>query len=383
MDSAATSTSKKRRSFTNDTVQTLAHLPDDQLVAIADFLPKTNRALFAVALTAPSKSFRLNGWKREPNAVSKAIIASAKPSTTYIIPPHVTDCNRGKHIREQQIEEESYGTYWEVLDFVDINYYFANRLSDEDLGAILVCIDAKNVLKKCRLNRCPRLIGIGLEPLCGSTILELIDINPLSCECDDFSAAAIAPILDSIIGTAGHSLRQIHLPTKWREGQARRDSPLREFLERFNQLLLSEGVTCGVKGHSAENEDSTIQICFTCYKSACTSCNQSHRKPIIRSCDCCNMVLCSTCGNYAICSQCNSVYCSICADIEDDVDAGRRCTSTQCSKRPACIGCRMKTLDDQQCLSCLGLVVPKFIEKNKQLLEENDKLRKQLQECCR
>ena len=39
-------------------VQNLALLPIDQICSIANFLPKTSRALFAVALTAPPKSFR-------------------------------------------------------------------------------------------------------------------------------------------------------------------------------------------------------------------------------------------------------------------------------------------------------------------------------------
>ena len=61
---------------------TVNHLSADLWCNIADFLPKTSRALLAVALTAPPASFRESesGWKGQPNAVSRAIIASAKDS---------------------------------------------------------------------------------------------------------------------------------------------------------------------------------------------------------------------------------------------------------------------------------------------------------------
>ena len=45
---------------------------------VADFLSKTSRALLVVALTAPPASFRESGWKGQPNAVSRAIIAKTK-----------------------------------------------------------------------------------------------------------------------------------------------------------------------------------------------------------------------------------------------------------------------------------------------------------------
>ena len=57
---------------------TVGNLSADIWCDIADFLPKTSRALLAVAMTAPPASFRESGWKRQPNAVSKAIISSVK-----------------------------------------------------------------------------------------------------------------------------------------------------------------------------------------------------------------------------------------------------------------------------------------------------------------
>ena len=69
MNTTAASEKKKREisstsSASSLVAQNITQLPSDQLVAIADYLPKTSRALFAVALTAPSSSFRAVGWGR-------------------------------------------------------------------------------------------------------------------------------------------------------------------------------------------------------------------------------------------------------------------------------------------------------------------------------
>ena len=91
-DDASTGTpSSKRRRRTSPSpdggkIRSITHLPSDQLIAIADFLPKTSRALFAVALTASPSSWRATGWRGEPSAASKAIISSAKPSELYTLP---------------------------------------------------------------------------------------------------------------------------------------------------------------------------------------------------------------------------------------------------------------------------------------------------------
>ena len=51
---AASASSKRRKTSPEgeEVVLNLAHLPNDQLVTIADYLPNTMRVMFAVALTA-------------------------------------------------------------------------------------------------------------------------------------------------------------------------------------------------------------------------------------------------------------------------------------------------------------------------------------------
>ena len=51
------------------------------------------------------------------------------------------------------------------------------RLSDEDMGAMLVCIDAVHTLKKLKLAHCFNIVGHGLEPLRGSTSLRQVDLS--------------------------------------------------------------------------------------------------------------------------------------------------------------------------------------------------------------
>ena len=48
-------------------------LPRGCIVSVSEYLPKTSRALFAVALSGPSKSVRLMGWNELSDA-SKSIL---------------------------------------------------------------------------------------------------------------------------------------------------------------------------------------------------------------------------------------------------------------------------------------------------------------------
>ena len=50
-------------------------------------------------------------------------------------------------------------------------------MTDKDLAAILVCIDAKNNLKRLNLTHCFGIVGTGLEPLRGSVVLEKLDLG--------------------------------------------------------------------------------------------------------------------------------------------------------------------------------------------------------------
>ena len=72
---------KIKRQRTAPPVTSINNLSTDNLELVAEFLPKTSRALFAVALTAPSSSWRRLGWKGMPSNASKAIINSSSVET--------------------------------------------------------------------------------------------------------------------------------------------------------------------------------------------------------------------------------------------------------------------------------------------------------------
>ena len=120
------------------------NLVDLPLTAILDYLPSTNCITLAVALTAPSSSFSATGWNNAKlSTASKAVLASKE--------------------------------YWE-LDFAEIRE-FADDPSDDDLRALLLSIDAKNTLRTLRMEGCAQIVGHGLEPLRGSTVLERLVLH--------------------------------------------------------------------------------------------------------------------------------------------------------------------------------------------------------------
>ena len=163
--STGTSSSKRRRrtspSPDGGKIRNITHLPSDQLIAIADFLPKTSRALFAVSLTALPSSWRATGWRGEPSETSKAIISSTKPSKLYSVQWDSSWTSEQKQEwrdgRDRAQKKEYYEACWDILDFVDIEEGLAKKLTDDDIGGILVCIDAKASLKKLRLTRCQNM----------------------------------------------------------------------------------------------------------------------------------------------------------------------------------------------------------------------------------
>ena len=139
---------------------------------IADFLPKTSRALLAAALTAPPASFRESGWKGQPNALSAAIILSTKadlPYSSLLDELGEEDCaeaeTEGKYralkrfghyfrehsseqMKEYYCENNGNGNNWSVLDFVDLPMSLAMRLSSNH------CLGCKGEVFDTLLDEC-------------------------------------------------------------------------------------------------------------------------------------------------------------------------------------------------------------------------------------
>ena len=119
-------------------------LPIGFLVDVASYLPTPSRALFAVAMSAPSASWQNDKVHRRLSAITKAIVSS---------------------------------TQWQELDFEDIERDLSKKLSDDDIGAVLQCINAKQTVKRLKLAGCVNITGRGLDTLRGLTVLEQIDLS--------------------------------------------------------------------------------------------------------------------------------------------------------------------------------------------------------------
>lgn len=119
-------------------------LPDEVLPNVVKYLDTP--LLLAVALTAPSTSWQKYKWNINPSETSMS-------------------------------RKVLLNTSWEELDFVRFGKDVSSRLTDTDLGAILKCINAKDVLKVLRLTYCSNIIGDGLAPLRQSVVLQELDLS--------------------------------------------------------------------------------------------------------------------------------------------------------------------------------------------------------------
>ena len=353
MDSTAiivesSGSNKRRRKTTTvpptSNIQNLTHLPTDQLVHIAEYLPKTSRALFAVALTAPLESWRASEFRGEPSGVSKAIIAATQSSDKFHLPikKKSTRQNRQVMLLEEEIKEY-YAASWDIFTLSDLDLVLAKQLDDDHLRAVFVCIEAKENLKKLILPASHMdmvnniVVGSCLEPLRGSTVLECIKLCGNDPYQGKFSAEVVIPILDSILD-AGNSLREVSLPASWKSTEKRNKPPLYDFVERFSLLKLSEPAKCI---DCTELVDGTTEnSCRLCHKRVCADCDVYHPDedgwndpsdyPFVRTCNHCSINSCRSCEqNMRICGKCNSVYCSLCAKV-DGIDAAQHCENEHC-----------------------------------------------------
>ncbi|KAL7531080.1 hypothetical protein ACHAXR_004419 [Thalassiosira sp. AJA248-18] len=331
----ATTGSNKRRRTALDSIN-ISDLPDSIFGDVAAYLPKPSMALFAVAMTAPSPSWSKFNWQRQPSATSKVILSSA--SQTSKVPMGV--------IGEEQNTER-----WVTLNFADISKNLALRLTDEDVGAILVCINAKKSLKTLKLAGCINIEGHGLEPLRSSTVLEQIDLglvgqheSPLIEPEPRLSEETVVTILNTIISADSNSLKHIQFPKKWRDVMYIGPGPmLGRFIERYNELLENRSISCAkcdrslgesagrewIHGdHNAPWYGMQNYTCCQCTKYFCYSC-QAEGGDFLCWClkcekdycsDCVPMVECTGCGNdackaceaHGICGECGEECCSRC-----------------------------------------------------------------------
>ena len=306
MASDSTNTNKRRRAAA-DTLH-ISDLPIGLVVEdVLAYLSKPSRAIFAVAMSAPSSS-----WQSDDNNLMHHRLS---PISTAIV-------------SAQQ---------WDTLDFEDIEKELANKLSDDDIYAILKCINAHDVLKRLSLAGCINISGMGLEPLRGSVALEQIDLSRTDKNIDDpailsypypnprmsvLSEEIVVNLLDSIVNKDGCSLKYILFPQMWRD-ETFVSSVIGDFRTRYNQMYQNRQLECSKCNRSMGDElewlvgrDTRVthrfrdscqkNTCYSCLKTFCAECldddDESDFPEFLKLCGTCDRDYCADCSLTLPCS---------------------------------------------------------------------------------
>ena len=308
---------KRKRTSQEDDGICITDLPDNAIAHAASYLSKPSRAIFAVAMTPRTK------------------LDCKRPSAA-----NASDMN---HILTSSPE------LWETLDFADIEKSLAEKLNDDDMCSILTAIGARANTKCLKITGCVNILGGGLSPLRGSTVLEQID---LSCvgeyETPDLNPAPlisqqeVVPILDSIVRADGTSLAYLQLPKKWRKvGQGGRSTQLTELLETYDNLVLSRRESkclkcrelccerdnfCGWINRDANPHDQyyglQISTCSNCLGTFCEECQTTEENDWLQYCLNCEKDYCIDCIPSRRCDRCYDTYCEGCDIVKKCDECG-------------------------------------------------------------
>ena len=409
-------------------VVTVNDLSADLWCSIADFLPKTPRALLAVALTAPPASFRKSGWKGQPNALSKAIISAAK---TVVL----SDTVLGELYEEARVEAASgiergskkhggtdeyalsfsfrddlskqirryYNSEWEVMDFVDIPVSLASRLSDNDVGAVLVCIDAKNNLRRLKLTHCFNVVGTGLGPLRGSTVIQYLDLEFVrefeepwhrneGCEIkfDEImlSEVPVLEVLDTILGEEGNSLIRVQYPYKWYDNvsevgeiksfpyEISRTEIFNEFVSDHNAVV--NKFSCCLYFGSVHEEDIISLLKVNSPEDVANLCVECGGTSSYSTCSHCNEIICCECCKTIHCSDCNVRYCPSCCADHESVEEKVTLCGVWCE--PYCSTCRLDSCKNgNNCDGCREVTFDALFEECNTMQSKLDAQRKEIE----
>lgn len=335
------------------------------IVDVSAYLSKPSRAILAVAFT--SFSWHLANWikddlHRRQSPISKAFISASQ---------------------------------WDILDFEDTERKLVNKLTDNDINAILKCINAKYTLKKIKLCGCVKITGIGLNPLRGSVVLEQIDLsliekhdNPNNDLKSEISEESIVAVLNSIISADGCSLKHITFPPEWRGGNAYSESEsLNQFRQRYNILYDRRRLNCSKCNAEISNIEWMTSgsrmfhnnVCYDCLKPFCDDCTDEggdEVNKVLKFCgrcdkdlcvDCvprtectnsdCDNNMCSGCAERSHCQQCNETKCGGCLNTCNGCNGilCGGCTSFyRCSgcEREYCVDCQISKDYDGGCEEC-------------------------------
>ena len=370
--------------------------PDFLVTAVTSFLAKESRALLAVAVTAPSTSWRCGGGRRsKPSAKGLSILAGSSLSDSVCDFSlgddecdgaidgellHISRLSQTTALESMRREDE-----WKSFDFGDLQLAagkryapFGGSLDDDDLRAVLLCIDAANNVESLKLTSCYNITGRGLEPLRGSKTLERIDLSLVGDHDDPrvyigigkIKVKEVVPILKSIVINksigACPQLRHVQLPFQWRK---ERKEELTYFMFAYNGLLhLTPSQMCCNHTHAAIEcaEDSSTSLavqgqeygiqtdkCYMCLNEFCSACTEDDWELGCLKCEICEKVVCFRCsGAYnSWCHFCEQYICGPCVKMDKTV------ICDDCEEVESCVRCEGVRYSDKHdcnlCVECL------------------------------
>jgi len=332
----------------------ITDLSNSLLAHAMEYLPNLSVALFAAALTAPSSSWSKFNLKRKPSAISNAILSALQ---------------------------------WGVLDFEDIGKQLASKLTDDDIGSVLTCLNAVTKVKNLKVTGCTNISGRGLEPLRGSMVLEQIDLSLVKQHTNPnirsaISEEAVLLILHSIICKQGNRLRQVQMPSKWALGVS---MLLSQFAENYTRLLQSRPFNCAgcIQPEGCNGTDGAVWVphvpgdwfgvqLFTCYlcmrnfcgecdddvgSFLCYLCDKNYCGKCVETLDCgkCEETFCKGCMPLRECELCVDVFCDECwgnCDSCDRMVQQPRCGG--CSREPPLYQCENDSCKKLNCATCVA-----------------------------
>jgi len=318
-------------------------LPDNILADVATHLPRPSRALFAAAMTAPHLSWQRLRWKGQSSSASKAIISSSN---------------------------------WEILDFADIEESLASKLTDGDIGSILVCIDAVHNLEKLKLAGCVKITGYGLQPLRRSSLMRQIDLSiarehqssvidpePWIIEQD------VLPTLERIVDAHQNSFRylQLSFPKKWRENKS---AALGQFLQKYHKHMEGRGLCCSKCKRLIEANSFGWNTCYNCINLFCYDCHDENDQDYLNFCQKCERDYCLDCYKTGQCEHCFREFCTGCESLKgcqncghmycQDCDLMNKCACwdteccIKCNNAPWYTHCQNDGCNRSHCCNCSG-----------------------------
>ena len=196
----------------------LASLPDQLLASVAEYVGDIpSRLLLAVALSAPSSAPKWSSGNIDVCHLSSATKEVLMINNSGVV-RYWERVDFG-HLVVGVEEDEGESSDGDVSDELSVEdasnseesnldqrgKVLAGKLTDNDVGAVLVCIK----LSGCELKRLGLgsldITGSGLEPIRGSTSLEQLDLTKTCVHTADI----LLPILESIVDADGSALKHI------------------------------------------------------------------------------------------------------------------------------------------------------------------------------